>query len=125
MPSAVEWAMAPEKSSTAMPSSETRSAQNTKDGCGAEKSRPADVPPTIATPSGSARTIASRLRCGSTPKPSTSTMHSFGSRSVAPMAWLAAERQAASTSIPRPLPIPAVMSTLSDAKSASVIESSL
>ena len=81
-------------------------------------------PPTIVTPAGSARAIASRVRWGSFANPSVSTTQTFGSRSVAAIAWPAAERHAASTSMPRPVPIPAVMSTLSDAKSASVIESS-
>ncbi len=78
----------------------------------------------MTTPSGSARAIASSVSWGSTTNPSVSTTQTFGSRRVAASAWLAADRHAASTSLPRPVPRPTVTSTLSDANNASATESS-
>src|SRR5207342_3487392 len=96
VPTAVEARTGPENSRIATPSSTTTSPQNWYDGCGAPKSWPADVPPTITTPSGRARATASSVCCGSTPNPSARTMQTFGSLVVAPSACATATRHAAS-----------------------------
>ncbi len=64
VPTAVETERAPEKSRIATPSSVTTSPANWYDGRKALASRPADAPPTMTTPSGSARAMASSVACG-------------------------------------------------------------